>query len=50
MKPYQILVFCPYYPPHIGGLVAIEVDYVARTEVTQMRLEILRQWIEYFSY
>ena len=36
--------------PHIGGLVAIEVDYVTRAEVTQKRLEILQQWIEYFSY
>ena len=36
--------------PHIGGLVAIEIDYVTRTEVTQKRLEILRHWIEYFSY
>ena len=36
--------------PHIGGLQAIEVDYITRIELTKVRIRILRQWTEQFSF
>lgn len=36
--------------PHIGGLTAIEVHFTTRSELTQVRTGILRQWLEQFSF